>query len=676
MKKLLGVMVGLLAFLMVFMSFNEINFNQGTNLHLVAESTAKAFGENVYYVTLQDDRTTLVDDLVYFGEKHEISFFINNSYKDDNCLYTILDHYIFSNNKDILNSYDIETNNAIDFGKVGNKYYSTKEGNDSSGRIRILDNDFFNRYLEIHRFKSLGSYQGNGSIYFQVVCNETTFKEFSNWISERYDFTNITGEMSEVVLYEDHEVVSKQVKQLLQIGIILFATIMVVIVIRKQRTYMIQRMMGVSTFRIVLREFGKLFALLVIDFILICTISFLLLCKESSASRTAFMFDILGFVGIFIVVLIIIWLLIGLFIQMVSSVKYLNNNHYFDKLFYIQSIIRVIVTVILISPIMNSIDSAKPYINNYMTVKDMKDKIVNMYSLDYIPDRSKDVFNDYYDEAYYSNFSSYYSNYRLMEENDTSKDDIYPYPFIRVNDRYLRDYDPIYDLNGNMLDLDNFVDNTILVPEEFKDGDLSMYQVDDEDIVYIKNTGNYYNYKLEEPFKLNNPIIYLEREYSFETEIQSYFFKTDDIKMLQKQLDKYSTVNGEMNLISTQYRYDYFSSSLYQEVIEFGLLVLIYVVMLVVLIVQAILVYFNEHGKLVAISYSLGRGMLRRYFDLIIVNGLSYIGIIIASYMINLKTSYLIIFIVLLLISDLIITFSYSRYLEKQKLVALLKGER
>lgn len=674
MKKLLTVMVGLLAFLMVFMSFNDINMNQGTNLHLVAENTAKALGENTYYVSLKNVDNTLINDLVSFGSNHKITYVINNSYKDDNCLYTIFDHYLFSNNEAILCNYDIETNNAIDFSKVSNKYYSTAEDNNSNGIIRILDNNFFDRYLEIHHFKSLGTFQSDSSIYFQVVCSQDTFKEFLDWISDRYEFTDLTNQMSSVVLYEDYEVVSKQVKQLLKIGILLCISIMAVIIIRKQRTYMIQRMMGTSTFRIVFREFGKLFVFLILDFTVICFFSFIFLCRENSASRTSFMSDIFGFVGLFIVVLAVIWLLISIFIQMVSSVKYLNTNHHFDKLFYTQTIIRVIVIVILIGPIMNSIDSAKPYISNYMTVKDMKEMIVDMYSFDYIPERSENIFYDFYDEAYYCNFSSYYSNYRLIEEDDTIKEDIYPYPFIRVNEKYMDDYHPIYDLNGNKLDLDDFVNNTIFIPEEFKDGDLSMYQIDNEDIVYIKNTGDFYNYKLEEPFKLTNPIIYLEREYSFETKIQSYFFKTNNIKNLQNQLDLYSTKRGEMKLISTQYRYDYFSNSLFQEVIEFGLLVLIYAVMLVVLVVQSLLVYFNEHGKLVAISYSLGRGKIRRYFDLIMVNILSYVGILIAGYMMNLKKSYLFIFMVLLFMGELIITMCYSKYLEKQKLVVLLKG--
>ncbi len=676
MKRLLCIIVGILAFLMVFMSFNEININQGTNLHLIEQNVAKSNGDNVYFVSIYDEDKSLINDLVDFGNNHKVSYFISDSYKDDACLYTIFDNYIFSSDKDILDIYDIETKDVIDFSKLSNKYYSSEDDNNSSGKIRILDNGFFDRNLEIHRFKSLGSYDGTGLIYFRIVCKEATFNEFSEWISERYNLTDNTEGMSKAITYEDHEVVSNQVKELLQIGIFLFAVIMAIIVIKKQRAYMIQRMMGISAFRIELKEFGGLFVFLVVDFIVVCAISFLVLCKENSASKTAFMFDIIGFTGLFVLVLLLVWLLIGIFIKAVSSIKYLNTNQSFNKLFYIQAIIRVIVTVILITPIMQSIDNVKPFISNYWAVKDMKDKIANMYSLEYIPDESREIYNDYYDQAYYSNFSSYYGNYRLLEEEDTSEEDVYPYPFIRVNDNYLSDYDDIYDLDGNKLDLNDFKNNTLMVPEDFKDGDLSMYLISNEDIVYIKNTGKYYNYKLEEPFVLTNPIIYLEREYSFETEIQSYFFKTDDIKELQDELSIYSKIDGDMKLISTQYRYDYFNSNLYQEVIELGLLILVYVIMLVILIIQAVLVYFNEHGKLIGISYSLGRSMFRRYLDLLIVDCISYAGIFIAGYILKVKSDYLMIFLGLLLLGDILISFSYSRYLEKQKLVPLLKGER
>ena len=678
MKKLLVIIVGLFSLLMVYLSVKEVNIIQGTNLYLAGYTIADYFNEKNYSLSISGNNfKTIYNALIEFAGNEEITYVYSYEKNDDQLMYTILNRYIFSSRDDVMEAFDINIKDEIDFSRLDtDAYYSSAADNQSSGRIMILDNHFFDQYLQIFNFKTFNKIEECKSIdhYIHIVCKEKVFNEFIEFLydyDESISVSNHTGNINEITILNESEGIIAQGKKLLQFNVIVFAVIIISMILKQNRNYMIRRMMGTSTIKIFINEFGKLFALLFGEFALINVLSFFILVKQESVTKWKVLGDIIKFDGYFLIILLGIGIISCLFIRLVGHVKYLNSHNQLSKLYYIQAIIKVIITVVLLVPFVNAYNYGKPYLINYLNVRAMKDEVGNLYSIDSNPEKSKEIFYEYIDKAVYCDFQTYFNSVDTLRYDDVSKDDVYPYPMIRTNAVYLKDHD-IRDLDGNKIDIEKIKEDTILVPEEFKNGDLAKYQKRNEPVIYIKNNGKFYNYKLWQPYALDNPILYIQRTFSFiDNEIQSMFFETDDPKVLKEELKPYN-----ITLVSAQYRYDHYIMTFKEQLIDFGLIFIIYVILYLILIIQSILMFYNEHGKTIAVKYMLGKSKIKRYWELFSVSVLSYAVIFAASTKLDITRKDSIKFICTFAILELVIELLYISYYERKKMISLLKGEK
>ena len=676
MKKLLVIIVGLFSLLMVYLSVKEVNIIQGTNLYLAGYTIADYFNEKNYSLSISGNNfKTIYNALIEFAGNEEITYVYSYEKNDDQLMYTILNRYIFSSRDDVMEAFDINIKDEIDFSRLDtDAYYSSAADNQSSGRIMILDNHFFDQYLQIFNFKTFNKIEECKSIdhYIHIVCKEKVFNEFIEFLydyDESISVSNHTGNINEITILNESEGIIAQGKKLLQFNVIVFAVIIISMILKQNRNYMIRRMMGTSTIKIFINEFGKLFALLFGEFALINVLSFFILVKQESVTKWKVLGDIIKFDGYFLIILLGIGIISCLFIRLVGHVKYLNSHNQLSKLYYIQAIIKVIITVVLLVPFVNAYNYGKPYLINYLNVRAMKDEVGNLYSIDSNPEKSKEIFYEYIDKAVYCDFQTYFDNVDMLRYDDVSKDDVYPYPMIRTNAVYLKDHD-IRDLDGNKIDIEKIKEDTILVPEEFKNGDLAKYQKRNEPVIYIKNNGQFYNYKLWQPYALDNPILYIQRTFSIvDNEIQSMFFKTDDPKVLKEELKPYN-----ITLVSAQYRYDHYIMTFKEQLIDFGLIFIIYVILYLILIIQSILMFYNEQGKIIAVKYMLGKSKIKRYWELFSVSVLSYAVIFAASTKLDITRKDSIKFICTFAILELVIELLYISYYERKKMISLLKG--
>ena len=267
-----------------------------------------------------------------------------------------------------MEAFDINIKDEIDFSRLDtDAYYSSAADDQSSGRIMILDNHFFDQYLQIFNFKTFNKIEECKSIdhYIHIVCKEKVFNKFIEFLydyDESISVSNHTGNINEITILKESEGIIAQGKKLLQFNVIVFAVIIISMILKQNRNYMIRRMMGTSTIKIFINEFGKLFALLFGEFALINVLSFFILVKQESVTKWKVLGDIIKFDGYFLIILLGIGIISCLFIRLVGHVKYLNSHNQLSKLYYIQAIIKVIITVVLLVPFVNAYNYGKPYL--------------------------------------------------------------------------------------------------------------------------------------------------------------------------------------------------------------------------------------------------------------------------------------------------------------------------
>lgn len=689
MKKLLILMISLLSFAIVYFSFQDVNQNQATNVYLLEEMVEQSIDEDMYDINIQMNKTYPFRDIINvvteFVSENKLTCIANNEYKDDEGVYNINDFYILSSNTQVLKNY-LMIGETIDFSLLTEKkYYSTHEDQNAAGLIKILNNGYFDLAQEIYRFKQFKNieeiqYNKMESINLSIYSKNNKFiKELETTLNKQFPDTHI----EDLFLGTDHihsmtdqQFIEKNQTRFFEMTIIVSIILLTMTVIKDTKKYMIRRMMGTSVLKITFKEYFGLLLICQICFSLVLTFTFYYLCPESNIITQEFYNQIFPFHFYCLEILLIMFIIIYVFIYFTSHVKYLHTQNHYKYLYHIQIIMKVIVVTILMAPLMTSFQTISPYVMNYLTISKVKDDVENLYYLNCIPNNSKEIFNYYIDKTDYIDFNDYYSNSALLSlNNDVENDFLMKYPYIHVNAHYLKKYD-IRDLNNNKLDLDEYQENVLLVPEEYKSKDLSRYYPSKTSvIIYIKNSGEFINLRIEEPFVVKNPIIYLEKEYEMaETKMTGFSFRTSQFSELQNQLKKLE--GNDVLLVSSKYKYNYYTYMFQQSIIELLMNISIYLTVYLTLMIQSLLLYLDEKGKEISIGYTLGINKCKRYLEIFAFNIGSYVAIYIGSISFEIAMVDKIKFMSLFAFIEILIEIMFIHYFEKTRIASCIKGEK
>lgn len=681
MKKLLIVVVILISFSLVYYTFNEKNIEEASKLNelnLSVKENLELNNFNVYISFENSQFTDIYQQIGLYAKENDLVVIALNNSLDDAGLYTNQNYYIYSNNSNLLNDLCIEGKEISFSDLTGKEYYSTYDSKESMGKIKILDNGFFDkikRKINIYQYNAIGNagLEQLKYLYLTIYNKDDHFvndlQEYLQKIDSSVSVLNETNIHDEDI---ENNYILDNLKNALIILIIIFVTVMSTIIIRKNRQYVIRKMMGTSSLKIARYEFFRTLLISQITFIIINLLSYFVLCRDINKITIKLLKMILPFNMYFLVVLVIIFLFNWIFIYLSCNLKYLSNKNYFQRLFNIQMVIKIVMIIFLMTPFITSLKESLPYLMNYLKVKDLKEDIKDLYFLNEIPEKSKEIFAYYKDNCYYADFTDYYANISVAKlTNDY--EGVYSYPYIHANEYYLKNYN-IEILDGKKFDYDKYPQGALLVPEMYKNKDLSNYPSNVE-IVYIKNPGEFLNYHIQDIYYIKNPIILLETEYSvFETRITNLGIKTDNVSELKKELEE---LNGiKVNIQNAEYYYDYFMDQSKSALIEFGVNLGIYLIVYLTLVFQSIFTYLEEKGKAIAIDYIFGVSRIKRHINLFIFNLSSYAIILFGSFKLNLSFNERILFVGYFILMEIIIESICIIYFENKKMVNWLKGEK
>lgn len=688
MKKLLILMMSLISFSLVYFSFKDVNENQATNVYLLNNVIEQNLDMDEYFVDIQFNEPYKFQDICKAVAKYvyenKLTCIVTNTYKDSEGIYNMNDYYILSSDSHVLSNYLIE-GDTVDFSHLTEKkYYSTQVDENASGMIKILNNDYFNLSQDIFRFKQFNRINEINdkvlqSIYLSIYAKDNQFiAELEETLNEQFNdiqVNDISSANEHIYNITDQQFINKNKIHFFEIIIIIFIILLTVSAMKNTKKYMIRRMMGTSVIKIAVKEYFTLLFICQLCFSTVLTLTFNYLCPESNMLTKQFYNQIFPFHFYCLGTLMIMFLIIYVFIYFTSHVKYLHTQNHYKHLYHIQVVMKVIVVVILMPTLIGSFKSIYPYVINYLTINSVKDDINNLYYLNSIPEKSQEIFNYYIDKTDYVDFNDYYSNSSLFPQNTDNEEYLMKYPYIHVNAHYLKQYD-IRDTNNNIIDFSQYNENVLLVPIEYKGKDLSNYYPSKKDkIVYIQNNGKFVNLRIEEPFVVRNPIIYLEKEYDIiETKMRGFCFKTDQFSKLNQELKEIEGT-GVM-IVSSTYKYNYYIYMFKQSIIELFINISVYLVVYLTLIMQSMLLYLGEKGKEISIGYTLGITKWKRYLELLIFNIGSYIAIFVGSMSLNVTLTDRIKFIILFVMIELIIEVVYVYRFEKTSIISCLKGEK
>lgn len=693
MKKICVLMIVLLSYCLMYFSYDQININQGTCVFSENIVLEENLHKKAFYIIInfqKDDMNELYDSLIQLADEKDLSLLIAHSMKNEDGELNYDEKMIYSKNKNILNGFHIDKKEDIDFSNTHlKKYYSTEIDSQSSGYVRILDNSLFIQSGSIFRFRNFAYIKemikiDNPQIFMQVYANDQ---------QEFYDFIEKLQGVNSQILIEtmdmdtlgsispDKSVIQSHSLKIVGLMALSMLAILVSLIVKNNRKYMIEKMMGISSIRIIFKEFGVLLFSVFIAFSLSSLFFFYCFCKEiNDLSIVLFEQVIVSSLYCF-VILFVIFIFAVIFVQMISSMKYLHSQIQLNRLLFVQMVMKVIIVLLMIVPFLDALHTSLPYFKNYIAALHMKDDAHNYYYLSSIPTDDRRIYKHFIQTEDYIEFNSFYWNSVMNDITVASAkengyyDNLYKYPFISANKKVIAGLS-LKDEYGNDIDVDSLTYKNALIPLEYKDKDLSSYQLSLKEIIYIQNYGKVYNYKFEDPFYLTNPMIMVSTEDSTDIQIMSLRFKGDNAKDVQEKIYQVSrSDHNELSITSSQYKMEFYTILLEKNLIEMGFILIMYFFISFVIMIQTFCIYINEEAKRLSVLYMMGYSQIKRYATLIICNFISYIAVFIGLTRLDVRLNDAFYCLLVIIIIEALYHYISLKIYEKKHMQNILKGE-
>lgn len=701
-KKLIYLLTIINVFVMSLLSYTSIISLDDCHIgaipdHITIQEKNKVL---YFYLDFNEDITKGIDEILNYCQAKRQTIMMISSYNKSGTHY--VNWYLYSQNKNDLKGLKIIKQKDIDFSKYDTKqYYSTnKKDIDSIGQLVTIDFNYYDNAPDQYTLNNMNEIckvikNNDNKIAMQLYSNnpENLLNDMMHiFQNENIACNNVTDGYYPAQIETVNDEKMKKLNILFILSTILIVLLLIIYILKLKRTIMIKRLNGLSVFKIMLSEFGIFMFNEIIIFIVSLLIFMYLKAGDLSIYNANYYELSFNFIGIFLGLMMIFLIVIYIFICKTTHLKYLHSNYRINKIAEINVLLKVVIICLLVSPLTSLISNVKDSIISYKVFYDNRETISN---LAYINGGFSSVSKEYEIFDYLMQHGGIYVDFQMYANNNTdflkeifAADDIsdeeiaemaIDYPFIFANANYLNNHH-IKDENGKIIDLYQYQEDVILVPEKYKNENIKKIMFGrDLKIIYIKDTDKYVNYKLETPYYLSNPVIRLVTHKTDDAKIQ--FMNLDltskSIKEFQNEILQYIGVdNLSIDIVKQSSKIDYLIRNTKDDLIEAIFILSIYIVFLMIIIYQTTYLYFNEKQMNLSLQYIYGYSFKERYQELFVYSFMTYfITILIGLIILKFDFGSLLLFSFSSLVIELFIQLLLIKSFENRNIVSILKGE-
>lgn len=584
-----------------------------------------------------------------------------------------LDYYI-SYPHSLKETLKLETDTDLVFDASQNNYYS----NQSDG----IYFDTVNKDFKVHLYplNKLLEIPNGYLTYYRIIADD---EKILNLVKD--DIINTYPEyISEFTQMENHvlnvsEALSKQLLIPITFSIVISSMIILIYMEKSSKKISIMKLEGYGNIQIFINLFISIILMIVLTIPISMTVYYLTFIGRINPVTIPLIKDLFKWS------LIEEFLLLGLFIVYYvilicsSYSTLLKSNKYVKHLLNINFLIKLLCLVLVFPMFSNTLDYCKQITNTISVSNPLIDQTKNIeYLYSFMPGYNQDGYDlpKYYTLKFDEIYDTYQNEYKKLDElgalyfgDDILNKNNKSIPLFNINYNYLKE-NPLYDINGNLIEVDNSTDQVImLIPEKYKkyhfEKDLELpLEPNNYSYIYIKNNQKYTNYAISkhglipeyEPcFK-----IYLGNAMKIDkSPFMNMYYKGDINEVLSSHFkDKVIVKNYSEDLISNNEHY------IKESLNSSNLLIAVFTLLLLTTIEYTHL-YFKVNNQKLAVKKLLGYSYIETYYDLYIENILIYV---LMTILFGIKH------IPILLVIDLIILLISSLVFEKNNIKDVLNG--
>ncbi len=683
MKKIYILILIVLSMFLVNRSYYEKNETEAIKIYNLNHTLKEEMKVSENYLMIEidnNDYQDIMNDILSYADAHQTKISTIISYEDEVGINTYVNYYLTNINQ-LSNYINIETHNN------SNKYYTTDlSDNQSKGYIKIINNQFFKNTQDIIRIYQLSDineldYTTNQFGISIFTNQESEVKDFKEFLTKHYPIKQIFDTQADELNYsDDGSIINNYSTTYLGLCIILLISILICIIVKDHKKYLISRMLGHSVLKLVIKNFLLFFVISIIVFVLSNVIGCYIKVGEIN-TLTRDYFYTYQIVNIYYIIMILfVNIAIYLVIKYTTNIKYLKSNQAYGHLVIVQWISKAVVIVLLVMPVISTFSDSLPYIKNYNSIQNQKDNIENYYQIGGSFIHNETIFNHYIDKEIFCDMEKYYMRSKEGPFYDSEDEyaTYYQYEYLEANQYYLQDCQ-FYNTDGDKINLSDYNENILLIPQQLKEKlDMEIYNPQNYKVIYVKDTGQFFNPKVRYVYVMTNPVICVVKNYSVDVDIQGLLFDKRH-KSYNEYIAELEALEGQnletASLTSCMNSYEFYIDRCQEYIPEFLLIMSIFLLIIICNAYITTRMYLEEFGKEIAIQYMLGRDKKKRYGMLFIfILSSTIIASTVSWLMYTVQLLELINFIFLIICIEVLIIVVMIYRFEKKGIISYLKG--
>ncbi|MGN9161409.1 DUF1430 domain-containing protein [Clostridium sulfidigenes] len=696
MKKLSYIfttILGLLITLTIYSEFNETYYFKIDNF-----SNEKYVDMQVIDVILSAEdnnmnMSQLIDSLQEFAEENDTEIHIGRG-KNDDLNRQVIDHFIYSSTFDVDNFIYTDEDSKVSFSdKAEDRYYALNSDDSNAIKIKVLD-DYYSTgvlhslqsYRPLYQLKNLtddGDIELHVSFYEEDINAMNALKES---LMNKYSLTN-----ESFIQMERPKPAERAIGTNLQLIIILVVVniiLMTSYINKKLKEISIRKMNGNKNHQIMKRVIGGYISREIIVFSLAVIITYAVLVGEISPMSYNIIKPICITSIIFIIGLISVMGILYIYIRYISSLVSLKKSSVNMKLVFFNLVVKIILMAIIISPMISQVNKGIISSENLYNHLKYYDKENYRYT---VSGTSKTSFNssleesikiseDYFkvleeEKGVYTDFDYSNKENAVFSFEDEIENIV---PHITVNKEYLRDYE-IRNEQGEIIDVDSISNNTLFIPEKYKDKEYIRMIIQDKSIeeVYVTFERPFYNPDIIAPRALSeDPSVLLVTDFAPELVQPMYeYARYGDVESLETTLKEMGYEN-KYRITDNSGIYDYYMKIYAKTFSKTVGIILLYVFIMLVFLYQSVYLHLEEIKKEISVKYLLGHRFWSRYSGLVIFNLSPHIILLLSAVgILKIPFNEAALFVAVFMAIEIIFLVYLIKKFEKNAVSMVLKGE-
>jgi len=696
MKKLSYIFTAILGLLITLTIYSE--FNQTYYFNIQNFYNEKYVDMQVIDVILSAadnnmNMSQLIDSLQEFAEENDTEIHIGRG-KNDDLNRQVIDHFIYSSTFDVDNFIYTDEDSKVSFSdKAEDRYYALNSDDSNAIKIKVLD-DYYSTgvlhslqsYRPLYQLKNLtddGDIELHVSFYEEDLNAMNALKES---LMNKYSLTNES--FLEVDRVKPAERATGTNLQLIIILVVVNIILMTSYINKKLKEISIRKMNGNKNHQIMKRVIGGYISREIIVFSLAVIITYAVLVGEISPMSYNIIKPICITSIIFIIGLISVMGILYIYIRYISSLISLKKSSVNMKLVFFNLVVKITLMAIIISPMISQVNKGIISSENLYNHLKYYDKENYRYT---VSGTSKTSFNssleesikiseDYFkvleeEKGVYTDFDYSNKENAVFSFEDEIENIV---PHITVNKEYLRDYE-IRNEQGEIIDVDSISNNTLFIPEKYKDKEYIRMIIQDKSIeeVYVTFERPFYNPDIIAPRALSeDPSVLLVTDFAPELVQPMYeYARYGDVESLETTLKEMGYEN-KYRITDNSGIYDYYMKIYAKTFSKTVGIILLYVFIMLVFLYQSVYLHLEEIKKEISVKYLLGHRFWSRYSGLVIFNLSPHIILLLSAVgILKIPFNEAALFVAVFMAIEIIFLVYLIKKFEKNAVSMVLKGE-